>query len=428
VGRLFLYHLRLASRSLRRDPGLSAGVLVGMMISTCMWTLTAAHYVRAHAPSTHYSGALYQVELPHPGAAQVDPAGAFSVPFAPRTRLTMPETEALIASSIPSRQTATFRSRLLVAAAGQPPRPALVRFVTADFFALFARRFGSGRPWTAGEEPAAVAVLGMRAATDLGGAGTVLVDGRPHRVVGVLGEDQPYRPHWDLSAFGFDQDAVYLPFPEHRALMARPEFPIFQSAVGSTYQDLLRSDTVFVSHWVELPTAEAVSAYQRFVAERFGAGATLRSFERWRVDFDAQSGAEFFTALTFLLLLAGALNMTRLLLAKGLARREETAVFRALGAPRAALFAQHLLEAALLVLPAAVLGLVMALPYIEMWNVVVHDVDIPLRLSARGALLGVGPPVLIGIVAGLYPAWRLSDARPAPARARAARALTMAGR
>jgi putative ABC transport system permease protein len=104
--------------------------------------------------------------------------------------------------------------------------------------------------------------------------------------------------------------------------------------------------------------------------------------------------------------------MTRLLLAKGLARKEEIGIFRALGAPRRALFVQHLLQASLLAVPAALLAQLMALPYLRLWNLTVHDTDIPLHLTARGAVMGMVPAIALGLAAGIYPAWRLSGARP----------------
>src|SRR4051794_22531902 len=105
------------------------------MVATSLWTVTSAHYVRLHAAPVPASEALYQVELPHPGAALLGrSSGASAGPYSTRTRVTMGEAEVLSGSGIPSRQTATFRSRLLVGAPGEPPRSGFVRFVGTDFF------------------------------------------------------------------------------------------------------------------------------------------------------------------------------------------------------------------------------------------------------------------------------------------------------
>ena len=65
MGRLFLYHLRLAALSLRRDPGLSAAIVGGMVVAACMWTLTAVHYVRSHTPPVDYSPAQWETAMLH---------------------------------------------------------------------------------------------------------------------------------------------------------------------------------------------------------------------------------------------------------------------------------------------------------------------------------------------------------------------------
>jgi putative ABC transport system permease protein len=418
---LFLYQLLQAARSIRRDPRLSAAIVVGLMASTSMWTFTGVHYLRMHVASGDACPTLHQVELPHPTGVPL-PDSSGPIRFGARVRVTPAEAEVLSSSGIPAREITTFRSRLVVRGEGRPAEVAYVRFVGGAFFSLFGRAFGRGGPWTTADEAAgaAVAVLGLRAAERLlgGGADSVLVEGRAFRVTGVLAEEQPDRPEWDLSAFGLDQDAVYLPYQAHRALLARPDVPAFQSGAGPSYQDLLASDTVFVSHWVDLPTADAVAKYRAFLEQRFPGRATLRPLARWREEFNTPTGAQFFGALTFLLLLGSGFNMARLLLAKGMARTEELGIYRALGATRAAVFGRHLLEAALLALPAAVLGQLLALPYVAFWNVRVRDTDITLRLTGAGVLLGVLPSVAVGVLAGLYPAWRLSAVKPTLSMAR----------
>jgi putative ABC transport system permease protein len=419
---IFLYHLRQAVRSLRRDPGLSVAVVVGMTLATSMWSVTSAHYVRVFGPPVWASPALHQVEIAHPRAVTWGQGSAAVGPPGQRVRVTYPEAELLSGSAAAPRTVTTYRSRLLVGRPQQVPAVAYVRFVDRAFWDLFPRRFGSGAPWTGAAENAGepVAVVGMAAAREIFGDGprdTIQIEGRPFRVSGVLGEHQPTYVEWDLNAYGLDQDAVYLPLPLAHQLRARPELPIYQSEPGATYDDLLRSDTIFVSHWVELPTPEAVGVYRRYLDDqlgRRGISFELRSLSAWRLAFRNENGGiKFFASLTFLLLLAGGFNMSRLLLAKGLARTEEISIHRALGAPRRGLFLRHVLEAALLSVPAALLGQFLALPYLALWNGYVHDVDIPLHLDANAVMMGMFTAIAVGVVGGLYPAWRLSGVRPA---------------
>jgi putative ABC transport system permease protein len=426
-GRLFFYHLRLAGKSLRRDVGLSAAIAVGVLLATSIFTVTVLHFLRVHGPKPPLPASLHQVELPHEGAfgSLSKKGGGWTGALAVRTRITYPERQILAASDIPTRQFSTFRARLLVAPAVAPDAPtaphvAMIRFVNGDFFTMFDRGFRVGAPWTAADEAAGapVAVLGLAQAQRLFGdrdprGGTISIEGRPHRVVGVLADHQPFWSEWDISAFGIDQDAVYLPFANFIPLRARPDMAARQTANGDRFEDLLTSDAVFVTHWVDLPGADAQAAYREFLAQRFGRtpeSQTLRSLAQWRATVVLpETGAKFFTVLTFVLLLGGAFNMMRLLLAKGLARTEETGIFRALGAPRGAIFGRHMLEAALLVLPAAVAGTLLSLPYIALWNRIVADTDIPLHLTGLGFCCSAAISLLMALLATIYPAWRMAS-------------------
>ena len=57
-GGLFLYHLSHAVRSLRRDPGLSVAITVGLTVATSMWTITSVHYIRVFGPRPWASPAI----------------------------------------------------------------------------------------------------------------------------------------------------------------------------------------------------------------------------------------------------------------------------------------------------------------------------------------------------------------------------------
>jgi putative ABC transport system permease protein len=305
---------------------------------------------------------------------------------------------------------------------GQRPNLSLVRFVTSDFFALFGRRFAHGQAFSTADDAVAapVAVLGLPLGRRLFGdrdpsGQTILVDGKPHRIVGMMAEHQPLWAEWDLSDFGMDQDALYLPFANARTLLARPDRPVAQTPVGPSYADLSQSDSIYISHWIELPSLEQRAAYARHLDQRFGPGAyQLRDLRAWREAATLpDTGDKFFMTLAAILLLGGGFNMMRLMLARDHARQEEVAIHRALGAPRSAIFTRQLLEVALLLLPAGALGTLLALPYIWLWNQLVRDTDIPLRLTGLNFVSSVSAAVTVGLLSAVYPAWRMASVKPA---------------
>ena len=93
---------------------------------------------------------------------------------------------------------------------------------------------------------------------------TLLIEGRPFQVVGVLTAHQPERPEWDIVWTAKDQDAVYLPFDWGRRLGAWPEHAVVQSPLPADGDDAVwRSDAVFVAFWAELLDPERRAGYAR---------------------------------------------------------------------------------------------------------------------------------------------------------------------
>jgi hypothetical protein len=422
---MLLYHLRLALLGLRRDRGLAVPALVGLALAASVWSTVAVIYLRVYGGGRAPAEGLHQVEVDHR-----DPAGGADPSLEPpaavlstRTRLSYPEYQLLASSGIPSAQTASFRSRVAVALPSAPAQLRIVRFVEGDFFALFHLPCGEGRFFSA-EEAArgdAVAVLGgplgrALARQQTRTAQTVLVEGRPFQVVGETAGDQPFRAEWDIAASSETRDEIYLPLSWARRLLARPYQAVWQSPVGPTFDDLLRSDAVFVSLWVALPTAEKRAAYAGYLDRVLGqrnVGYRLRSYRQWRTAFPfPATDVSFFALLTVFALLGAGFNMARLLLAKALVRREEMGIHRALGATRGALFRRELLGGLALALPAALAGQILALPYLAFYNQALSSGIIGAQLSLAGVLLSVMPPFLVGAAATVYPAWRASRASP----------------
>jgi putative ABC transport system permease protein len=108
----------------------------------------------------------------------------------------------------------------------------------------------------------------------------------------------------------------------------------------------------------------------------------------------------------------------RLLLAKGVARRGEHSILRALGAPRRALLQTQLLEAGLL----AAAGAVAAMPIVGAqayyFNRFVGDTDIPLVITPAAFGITFVVTVGVGLACALYPGWRAASRRPTAALVR----------
>jgi putative ABC transport system permease protein len=428
---MFLYQLRLVVQGLRRHPGRSLAIVVGLALAGAMWTFGVCRYLRHHGPYPALSPHLHQVDVAHqetPAITRLHGNTHTTAGWATHTRISFPEYQALQGSGIPTRETATFRARLLASnpeASGPAALAQLVRarFVGADFFPLFELPLQRGRGFTAAEDAdnETVVVIGHRlnqrlfAGADSVGR-SVLLEGRRFRVVGIVAGDQPVRPTWEIAAMDRDQDAIYLPFRWFHPLRARPETLVYQSPAGPRYDDLLRSDALFVSFWVELPTAERRAAFRAFLDDRLGGKGrsyVLRNFAEWTAAFTLPgTRIAFLSLLSGLLLVVAGFSVSRLLLATSITRRGEIGVHRALGASRGILFVGQMLEAAVLSFVAALLGVALALPYMALFNRVVADVDIPVQLTGTTFLIGAGVAFVTGLGSALYPAWRVARTPP----------------
>lgn len=425
---LFPYHLRLAAKSLRRDLWMSAVMLIALAVGTGFWTLSVTQYLRFRGVGLGLPATLHQTEILRARDANaIFPEGVSrNVYYAPtslfaRTQVSYPDYKTLAAIGVASRQCAGIRAEAIVRAGSLPARERNVRFTQAAFFSMFQRPFAEGGPWTAAAAAAGQpeVVLGRVTAGWLFPAGhavgqSVFVDGKAFRVTGVLAEHEPLNAPWHLLLIGGDEDALFLPFEELDRLQARPEQPVFQSPYGRSRAELFGSQTRFVNFWVDLPTPEQQDAYRRALDARFGSGRTrLRSIAEWHEQFQMDhSQIAFFSFLGLMVVVGGAFNLARWLLAKGLSRGAELGVYRALGAPQSSIFWRVVAEALLLAWPAVLLAPLAALPTTFFFNRYVRVVDMPQEMTVFSVASSGAVAGLLCMLGALYPAWRLSRTPP----------------
>src|SRR5687767_1908364 len=159
---MFLYNLRIALLSLKRNRILSAvivgGIALGIAVSTMFATVRHAF---AKNPIPQKSDVLHYVRMdtwdplkPYPG----------DDPTRPPTQITYRDMVEIMKSDIPVRQSGMYRASLYVfpdPKVGRP-RKADVRMCFSDFFPMFnvPFKYGSGWEKSADGGPEQVVVLG----------------------------------------------------------------------------------------------------------------------------------------------------------------------------------------------------------------------------------------------------------------------------
>jgi putative ABC transport system permease protein len=434
---MFGYNLRIALKSLRRTPVLSAllvaGIALGIAISTAF---VAAYHVVSRDPIPHKSDRLHYVQL---DAWSPDRPWDDEDPKEPPDQLTYRDALAMMEAPGPLYRTAAFKGQLTVHPGGQEERPfrALTRLAFRDFFPLFDVPFRYGGAWSKEADTRPEAVVVLDAATNeklFGGDNSVgkrvRIEDREFTIVGVIDEWYPKPKYYDPLNDSFEPpEAIFIPFHWGREMEV-------QSAgntsgwqnTGPTYQDLLDSEYTWIQFWVELPDAKSKDTFEAHVTSyiqeqkklgRFGRPLNykLRDVPAW-LEFQevVPRSSRIMLIISLLFLLVCAVNLIGILLGKFLARAPEVGVRRALGASRGQVFLQHLLECELVALLGGLLGIaasVIVLKGVE--NLARFGEEGPelFRLEPLMVIAGIVLSLGAGLIAGLYPAWRICSVAPA---------------
>jgi putative ABC transport system permease protein len=433
------YNLRLALASFRRNPTLTALVVgaVALGIAVCTITLTLYH-ARSSNPIWWKNDRLFAVTID-----SWDPERPVDDkhPELPPPQLTHRDTLALLDSDIPKYKVAMFKSERVLDAglADVKPRRVHVRVTTGDFFRAFDVPFLYGADWSAAADrgPEPVAVLSKETNDRVfGGANsvgrTVRLNDREFRVVGVLDAWQPVPSYYDLNNGPLElAEDIYIPF--------RWAEPLELTSAGNTncwkperideYRDFLNSECIWHQFWVELRSQADRGRFQSwldgYVREQKKLGRLPRPLNNHLYNVDewlafnqvVTKDNRVLVGLAFMFLAVCVVNTVGLLLAKFLNAAPLSGLRRALGASRADIFRQHLVEVTVLGLAGGMLGL--ALSFAGLWALrlmFASEFDTYASLTHMDLpMVGVaaGLSFVAGVVAGLYPAWRIGRIQPA---------------
>lgn len=434
---MLLYNLRLAWHSVWRNPVLSALIVTGIALGVGVATpaLTTIH-VLGKDPIPQRSGVLYYVRMdswdpvaPHPGRSGIPP------------QITYRDMREIMKSRIPARQTAGFLAGLYLYPQDRRQRPSqeMVRMAFSDFFPMFdvPFRYGSGWDKAADAKPEAVVVINDSLNTRLFGGGNnvgrvVRIADRDFRVVGVLAPWHPRNLYYDPTNGGGQPESIYMPFNwiEPMEIHSMGTRDGWKSMEGNpTYLDRLHAgESTFLQMWVELPDPARARAYHAFldayVREQKKFGRFQRPIDNRVTPLtvlldEFQIVGPVFKAIatiSILFLIVASLNLIALFLGKFLARAPVVGIRRALGASRASIFLQHLIECELVGLIGGLFGVLLSVGVLAFLNKsferVAHRDDL-FQLDATMVLVAVLLSLVAGAVAGVYPAWRICSIPPA---------------
>jgi putative ABC transport system permease protein len=435
---MFAYHIKTAFKSLRRNPILTtlliAGIALGICVSTSFVTL---RHMYTQDPLPGKSDKVFYVRLDSWGKAEafnggLDTDGSAPIP----DQVTYRDARNLLRSPIPKHQTPTYITRAFVYPDPKVARPYQpdIRLAFGDLFEMFDMPFQYGGPWTKAADAKPEQVMVIDDATNrklFGGANsvgkTVRLGTRDYRVVGVL---KPWRPpvrlfEMNRNASG-DPEPIYIPFNLVEPLQIRSggNNSGWKGVPIKTFQDNLNSERTWIQYWVELPDRNAVHAYEDWLRAYITDQKKVGRFERplyfklttvpdlmvaWNL---MPEGVKAMSVVSLLFLAVCSLNLVGILLGKFLARVPEVSVRRALGASRAQIFWQHVIECEVIGIIGGVVGIVLSLAILGLLARYMPN-GVALRLDGEMFAMAGFLSLIAGLVAGIYPAWRVCSIPPA---------------
>ncbi|TFW28064.1 ABC transporter permease [Duganella callida] len=431
---MFSYYFMLGVRSLRRNPALTALMVLTLAIGVAasVATLTILH-VMSGDPIPNKSDRLF---VPH---FDNGPLEGYTPGDDNDSQMSYIDAVNLLGSKAGERRTAIFGIALAI----EPERKDIGAFIaqglapTSDFFNMFDAPFLHGQGWTPADDKAGadVVVLSRKLAEKMYGdadpVGRRLTMGsQQFQIVGVL-DTWNVVPRFhriignDDGAFD-DADELYIPFSS----AIRHEW----RANGSTscnadyqpgYQGFLASECTWIQFWIETASAgdraELQSFLDSYAIEQRKLGRMKRAapnelydVRQWLDHLKVVGNDSKLSAwLAFGFLVLCLVNTIGLLLAKFSVRASEVGIRRALGASRREIFSQFLIETMVVGLVGGGLGLLLAFGALALIAMQSKALTMVAHMDWVMLLVTFAMAVASAVLAGLLPTWRACQVTPA---------------
>jgi predicted permease len=429
-----LGNLRYVMRQFRMSPVFTVAAMLTLALgiggTTAIFTLI--HAVMLRSLPVADPATLYRVGEGDNCCVQGGPQdewGMYSFPLYERLKSETPEFEQVAAFQAGMGRLSVRRERVETSA-----RPLRTEYVTGNYFSTLGVGAFGGRVFTPeddrpGSQP--VVVLSHHAwQTTYGGdaamvGSTLIIEGTPFTVIGVAA------PGFFGETLRSDPPDLWIPVQREATLkgdasLLRQSVPAWLRMIGrlrpgasiagmgprltAVLHQWMQHDSGYPANW--MPDVIRVLPKQTITIIPAGAGVAVMKEQYGR-------SLQILFGVCALVLLIACANVANLLLARGVARRGQTALRLAIGASRKKIVMHALLESVMLAIGGAVAGLVVAVLAARLLLSLAFRSAKFLPISTAPSLVVLGfafvLALLTGVIFGAAPAWIATRTDPADA-------------
>ncbi|MGZ4855303.1 MAG: ABC transporter permease [Candidatus Angelobacter sp.] len=429
-----LGNLRYVVRQFRMSPVFTVAAVLTLALgiggTTAIFTLI--HAVMLRSLPVAEPGTLYRVGEGDDCCVEGGPQdrwGMFSFPLFERLKAETPEFEQVTAFQAGMGRLSVRRERV-----ESSPRPLRSEYVDGNYFSTLGVGAFGGRVFIADDDKPAsapVAVLSHHAWQTTYGAdtsvvgSTFVIEGHPFTVIGVAA------PGFFGETLRSDPPDIWIPLQQepminadgallHQSVSAwlrmigrlRPGASTagMSPRLTGVLRQWMQHDSGYPANW--MPDIIRVLPKQVLNVVPAGAGVAVMKEEYGR-------SLQILFGVCGLVLLIACANVANLLLARGVARRGQTAIRMAIGASRREIVMQALMESVLLAIGGAIAGLVVAMAAARLLLALAFQSAHFLPISTAPSLVVLGFAFLLalvtGVIFGAAPAWFATRTDPADA-------------
>ena len=423
---MFAYYFKLGVRSLRRNPALTALMILTLAVGVAasIATLTILHAMSSN-PIPQKSTRLFTTVIDNGQPENYNP----NEPNTTTNELLSYIDAANVVKGAPAQRKAALYG---IGAVIEPARADMAVLsaqgiaTSLDFFSMMDVSFLHGQAWSDADDKigADVAVISRGLAEKLFGAGDpvgqrIRLNSFDYQIVGVMNNFNPlphfYRLIGGPGAFGQEEEVIV---PLSNAV--RHETGAQGSMSCDTrrdpgYQGLLKSECTWMTVWLETRTAADRAELQNWIDGYTSEQRKLGRIKRNAPNrlFDVMQWLEYREVvgndnrlavyLSFGFLLLCLVNTIGLLLAKFSVRAAEVGIRRALGASRREIFKQFLIETAVVGLAGAMLGLLLSFGTLALIGMSSKELKVVAQLDWQMLGMTVLLSLAASLLAGLLP-------------------------